>query len=750
MLTSFQGHMGFPHGAQTTEKYPLSRWEQGDDGPWHPAGLTSSTGNSVGQSIAPGMRHGPFLVPGQSRVVPSVTMQHSDSGYVSCGNRPSIADGSICDDSFDANSDPQSVMGRPMGVPMVEAPFSISHVIPNDANSRDPWLPQLGMDTGLWCEVCKKELRTRSEQKKHQQRHKKPFRCDFRDCPRQKEGFSTTNDLDRHKRSKHPESETLGNRYVCRIGACKSKDKIWPRADNFRAHLKRMHKQDRVSDEALTHHLYKPSTQPDEPRDAPQEELISDFSEYPSSASGTTTTWTGFSEAPHGIEPLNRPQTQEYPSSLRSRQELADLRIHHMPLAQGLYHETAEPGLASHSPIASSSPADQSRSPQESGAPETSLASHREHTAQIPRDYYVQTPVVSIEAPKPPLSDESNESNESTSRHSTTDGSPDYPVKADDGTLGSVEPEPVLVDSAECSGLDISSLNFKDTHVMKKLVDALQTNGLLKQFGFKKENQGTAEPIGITTDAVMDKNQTHPFPCAHCNKSFPRNCELRKHEQRHKRPYGCTTPNCNKRFGSKNDWKRHENTQHSMLEIWKCEEGGLDQVEKAYRIYDQNKLEDKLEGRRVGQNCEVRFWCGFCQDIIEIKKMVLEARTERFDHIDDHICGRNGKQKRAISEWENFTSPGRSEGSPGEDSYGDYCPPRNYLARYSGQDGTQPSSTSLKSKRKRIDGNHDGNSKKSRIGTGLICCECGDLVIGSQTRCHYPCEHTPCDNCNSC
>jgi hypothetical protein len=524
MIASFQGHMGFPHGAQTTEKYPLSRWEQGDDGPWHPAGLTSGTGNSIGQSIAPGMRHGPFLVPGQSRAVPSVTMQHSDSGYVSCGNRPSIADDSICDDSFDTNPDPHSVMGRPMGVPMVEAPFSMPDVIPNDANSRDSWFPQLGMDTVSRCDVCNKELRTRSEQKKHQQRHMKPFKCDFPDCPRQKEGFSTTNDLDRHKRSKHPESETTGNRYVCRIGACESKDKIWPRADNFRAHLKRMHKQDRVSDEALAHHLYKPSTQPDEPREVPQEELAADFSEYTSSANGITTTWTGFGEATHGIEPLDRPQTQEYPSSLRSRQELADLRIHHMPLAQGPYHETAEPGLESHSPIASSSPADQSRSPQECRAPETSLAPHREHTAQIPRDCYDQTPVVSIEAPKLPPSDESNES---TPIHSTTDGSPDYPVKADDGTLGSVEPEPVLADSAVCSGLDISSLNFKDTHVMKKLVDALQSNGLLKQFGFKKENQGTPEPIGTTIDAVMDKPRTHPFLCASCNKSFPRNCELR-------------------------------------------------------------------------------------------------------------------------------------------------------------------------------------------------------------------------------
>ncbi len=36
---------------------------------------------------------------------------------------------------------------------------------------------------------------------------------------------------------------------------------------------------------------------------------------------------------------------------------------------------------------------------------------------------------------------------------------------------------------------------------------------------------------------------------------------------------------------------------------------------------------------------------------MELKKRGLEAWTERFDHIDDHFMGKNGREKVAIGEW---------------------------------------------------------------------------------------------------
>ena len=68
--------------------------------------------------------------------------------------------------------------------------------------------------------------------------------CDFPGCQRS-EGFSTSNDLERHIKSKHPAAlrgVEPTRRYRCHMQGCKSKEKSWPRLDNFRSHLKRVHK----------------------------------------------------------------------------------------------------------------------------------------------------------------------------------------------------------------------------------------------------------------------------------------------------------------------------------------------------------------------------------------------------------------------------------------------------------------------------------------------------------------------------
>jgi hypothetical protein len=79
--------------------------------------------------------------------------------------------------------------------------------------------------------------------RKHDLRHRKPFVCAVLGCTRP-EGFSTTNDLDRHTKSKHPSAMPEAaptKKYRCLVAGCKSKEKSWPRLDNFRSHLKRVH-----------------------------------------------------------------------------------------------------------------------------------------------------------------------------------------------------------------------------------------------------------------------------------------------------------------------------------------------------------------------------------------------------------------------------------------------------------------------------------------------------------------------------
>jgi hypothetical protein len=65
--------------------------------------------------------------------------------------------------------------------------------------------------------------------------------CKVSGCPLD-EGFSTTDDLERHTQSKHPSANTsLTKKFRCHVAGCKSQDKSWPRLDNFRSHLKRVH-----------------------------------------------------------------------------------------------------------------------------------------------------------------------------------------------------------------------------------------------------------------------------------------------------------------------------------------------------------------------------------------------------------------------------------------------------------------------------------------------------------------------------
>lgn len=133
--------------------------------------------------------------------------------------------------------------------------------------------------------------------------------------------------------------------------------------------------------------------------------------------------------------------------------------------------------------------------------------------------------------------------------------------------------------------------------------------------------------------------------------------------KRHERPYGCTFPKCHKTFGSKADWKRHENSQHFHLQCWRCTQRdttGLECARLFYRqeMYVQHLSKDhKIENRkdidtfirknRIGRNGQSQFWCGFCKMIIPLKQQGLEAWNERFNHIDtEHF--KNGER---IGDW---------------------------------------------------------------------------------------------------
>ena len=80
-------------------------------------------------------------------------------------------------------------------------------------------------------------------------RHDKPHICDVHGCNRAiiGKGFTTKNDLDRHKKSVHRVNMEKGS-YQCASKNCRNRGKIWPRLDNFKQHINRMHQGEDILD----------------------------------------------------------------------------------------------------------------------------------------------------------------------------------------------------------------------------------------------------------------------------------------------------------------------------------------------------------------------------------------------------------------------------------------------------------------------------------------------------------------------
>jgi len=79
-------------------------------------------------------------------------------------------------------------------------------------------------------------------------KHEKPFKCGQPGCTRA-QGFITVNDLNRHLKSVHKlKMDCKTKSYRCASTKCRNPDKEWPRLDNFKQHILRMHRDEDVQD----------------------------------------------------------------------------------------------------------------------------------------------------------------------------------------------------------------------------------------------------------------------------------------------------------------------------------------------------------------------------------------------------------------------------------------------------------------------------------------------------------------------
>lgn len=144
-------------------------------------------------------------------------------------------------------------------------------------------------------------------------------------------------------------------------------------------------------------------------------------------------------------------------------------------------------------------------------------------------------------------------------------------------------------------------------------------------------------------------------------------------------------PHCSRRFGSRDDWKRHETTQHYLHEMWKCGERGVESSSNKedqatvcdhaafmepnklrghlyhdHHIHVHDQLTRLVKEYRLGNEGNDQYWCGFCAHSIVVEsKDALDAWTARLDHIGRHfdtdgkhirdwICVKHHKPKKDL------------------------------------------------------------------------------------------------------
>lgn len=144
----------------------LFEWYHQNDGPWNPI-------------IPIQLPAGPATAVGNLRfqyrdVVPSEcsTILPSDSGYASYGAKYSVTNNSVCDESFERNTETQSLVGNlsELSIPPLGSEVSLRNGLEHKPSWQTPQRLKFGdhssqPNPSIKCETCNKTLKTPSELK---------------------------------------------------------------------------------------------------------------------------------------------------------------------------------------------------------------------------------------------------------------------------------------------------------------------------------------------------------------------------------------------------------------------------------------------------------------------------------------------------------------------------------------------------------------------------------------------------------
>ncbi|KAK5941479.1 hypothetical protein PMZ80_006758 [Knufia obscura] len=526
------------------------------------------------------------------------------------------------------------------------------------------------------------------------------------ECPHCEPGdksFKTTNDLDRHVKTVHRSIKPGERVWKCNMPSCTVPDKIWPRLDNFKQHVSRMHGQDHA----------------DHAEDM----------------------WVEYDPAIHGaVEPSRNTRLTG-----RGRRASADRSSNFSPNEASFNSGSAsgsQPNFEAVSLLQSvtmGTPAQRrvavprSVKGQALTSGKTSLAMNGQRTSSISSGnnnvpFYVAP--IQLLSPNTGLGFRGQKSGARTIANHATTARQRHEIQEQDrmpvqrtflpssdadfdamgehleggGNLANLDPGSLTasnleaasrnatldLEPAEGQGINIMDAACADIHNslapdqqerFKAIIRTLQTassnvTGQNKSVTSKKSTNGKnadreqTEKRYLCSEPIDDKGVSKV-----CGKTFDKQSELNKHRARHLKKYGCTFDHCYKRFGTKWEWKRHEHHQHVQPDSWRCDQTSGDKAcqqlfGRKDAFVDHLKAQHKVTNERIDSVVKARhlskkwlgsWWCGFCQEIIQSKADFGPGMDkERNDHVADHIDGKI-LPKRDIRDWIELAGEGKTK-----------------------------------------------------------------------------------------
>ncbi|KAF2750559.1 hypothetical protein M011DRAFT_464352 [Sporormia fimetaria CBS 119925] len=608
----------------------------------------------------------------------------------------------------------------------------------------------------LRCPQCGDISKCNSDFKKHMSRHEKKYKCDIRPCRRGGKGFTTQNDLDRHKKSVHGIG-ALTNSYKCASEACRTKGKLWPRLDNFKQHIHRMHKDEDELD-IIQRSIFVPNSSPSNgpmslsPMDTAlagigtERQFSNSSNELDDSMPGISLTpdqacsrWS-FDPSVHGFS-MDVDQSENLDSSFVSQD----------PALALAYRQQTTDQTRSFRRLDALADVATSHALEQDDDEEPSTNYNGQHTKTDAQRAALQRfskliQEASNNSPSEDLEDVILRVLMKTNTNAAAFDTPAFQHFQQDQTPSYLAVQPSNLTKHEVRNA---------TKVMTEIT--------------RRSSTATSHPRSTRT---VSPTTSTGRKCPHCPVIVARACDMRKHMKRHTKPYGCTFPKCRKRFGAKSDWKRHENSQHFQSEAFSCRLpcGRLFHGQEAFVGHLQNEhgLEEEGVGkevkeRRIGKNGQGAFWCGFCREVVRLGKCRNEAWDERFDHIDRHY----NKEGRRVEEWlcvEAMRTKGelceeiRSVTGEEEDGEQSRSPERS-----PGEDEHSPNISTtnegLATRRRAVstgkrgaeeDGGVMQPEKRAKSEVFIFCCACqgGPWATHTFLSC-VDCNHQLCGNCET-